>query len=73
MHAWHGLQRRDPVIEGRIDYNGDEFVVDDQLMISIRAGDPVIEGRIDYNGDEFVVDDQLMISILAGSEYCCNK
>ncbi|KAJ6957989.1 hypothetical protein NC653_040423 [Populus alba x Populus x berolinensis] len=38
MHAWHGLQRRDPVIEGRIDYNGDEFVVDDQLMISILAG-----------------------------------
>ncbi|KAI5557041.1 hypothetical protein POPTR_018G092050v4 [Populus trichocarpa] len=38
MHAWHGLQGRDPAIEGRIDYIGDEFVVNDQLMISILAG-----------------------------------
>jgi hypothetical protein len=33
-----GLQGRDPAIEGRIDYIGDEFVVNDQLMISILAG-----------------------------------
>ncbi|KAI5557042.1 hypothetical protein POPTR_018G092050v4 [Populus trichocarpa] len=49
MHSWprqekfptlsvSGLQGRDPAIEGRIDYIGDEFVVNDQLMISILAG-----------------------------------
>ncbi|KAL9376828.1 hypothetical protein Peur_030948 [Populus x canadensis] len=33
-----GLRRRDLANEGRIDYIGDEFLVNDQLMISVLAG-----------------------------------